>query len=229
MRAAALLAAVSILGTLPGCGGAAKPVVLRQHDAAPAAKTDKTRGAETERSDLRDPAPRDRGDEGEEELDVARDEDPRRTVDKKASVTRERDEAIVDQGPAPAAVDPAPGPSEDYLDPPTVAEATGGGGLEGDTWEESAPDPRDEVQDLEDSIRDEIEDYTSDHGVKSHAHRGSATCAEVCDLSRAICKSSSRICTISASHPGDGWISGRCSWSKDECRKSEERCTVCNP
>lgn len=128
---------------------------------------------------------------------------------------------------APRMMDPTPTVPRDYDDEPTVAESVDDGGFEGDAWEED--DPREEVESLESDIVDAIEDYADDHGVESHTQRGDASCAEVCDLGRAICKSSGKICTISASRPGDGWIAGRCTWARGECSKAQERCTVCDP
>jgi hypothetical protein len=232
VRVVVISLALALTLPLGGCGGAAKTGLVKQKsDVAPKyAESDKRRtgkatagkaaGPASVDRPLDDPAPKDRS----EDVPTAAEEEGR-----PAAIVPDREERIRSEERAPPAMDPAP--SRDYDDAPIVAEAAGGGGaFEGDTWEGAdKDDAHDEVSDLEEAILEEIEDYTDDHGVQSHSQRGTATCAEVCDLSRAICKSSSRICAISSQNPSDGWISGRCTWSKGECGKSEERCTVCNP
>ncbi len=65
--------------------------------------------------------------------------------------------------------------------------------------------------------------------IKDPNVRGAGSCQEVCDLSDAICSSSSKICGISNAHPGESYFLDRCEWSQNECRSADQRCSVCDP
>lgn len=214
MRVAVLILCLVLSLGVAGCGGAAKPSVVKQTADSKTASTPSKRSTDVAK----------RGPERERvEVDVkeeaARDEPARGAMTGSTDTDDDAEEYA-----SPPVADPAPR----AMDAPTVAVEAGGGGFEGDTYE-TDDDPRDEVQELEEEIRDEIEDYTDDHGVESHTQRGDASCEDVCDLSRAICKSSGKICTISNANPSDGWIAGRCTWSRGECEKAQKRCTHCSP
>ncbi len=96
--------------------------------------------------------------------------------------------------------------------------------FEGDDFEE---DPRDLIESLEKDIGLKITDYREEFGVEDFTAPTPDSCDKVCDLSAAICRSSTRICAISGDHPAEVWFAERCHWSSKECRHSNDQCESC--
>jgi hypothetical protein len=105
---------------------------------------------------------------------------------------------------------------------PTASDSPSDGGGVGD--------PRVTVDALAAELEQQVGSYREDFGVESGADYGrdaALTCGDICDVKSAICTSSSKICTISRSYPGDEHIQGRCTWATAECGKAEDACTKC--
>ena len=100
-----------------------------------------------------------------------------------------------------------------------------GGGFEGDTYEKN---PRNELESLVLDINKGIDSYREEFGVEGFSTAQPGSCDEVCDLSEAICKSSTKICAIATSNPDEAYFGAKCQWSTKECKRSNEQCATCS-
>jgi len=106
----------------------------------------------------------------------------------------------------------------------TAASTEEGGFFEGDTYD--GPTDRDEIEELEADIRKQVSSQRS--AVADYDARAPRTCNDVCDLSEAICASSTKICKIADSHPSEPYFDSRCRWSRKECRTADSHCSQCS-
>ena len=106
-----------------------------------------------------------------------------------------------------------------------------------------------ETQSTKKAESDQIQPITQRRGPKTHyeamlqinkhirhirTHRNSVhlltragSCQQTCELSSAICYSSTQICSIAYDFPQEPQFSERCRWASDECQDAQNACVSC--
>lgn len=103
-----------------------------------------------------------------------------------------------------------------------------GGATGARTTTDTLTDAREELDRLVADI-DSMDQTLAGTGVADVAPRAPRTCAETCELSEGICRSSSRICDIAEGRPSETYFAERCAWSGKTCAAAKQRCETCSP